>query len=67
MTRKDYKLIADIIRQQTVNTDSKFGGVIYPADLAAAIASALKHDNPRFRRDLFLKACGIEENPFLLG
>lgn len=65
MTRKDYELIAaaikathDRIDQQTdfSHNGEQQRGV---RRTAAHLADALAHDNPRFDRTRFLKACGI--------
>ena len=48
MSRKHYRMIADAFRS---NTD--------PKAIAEALAISLKEDNPRFRRETFLDACGF--------
>jgi hypothetical protein len=53
MTRKDYELIADTI-----------GGMIYlsetdRATIAHDFADQLEGTNPRFNREMFLTACGV--------
>ena len=48
MTRKDFELIAAVIRQGTAWERS---------GLAIRFADALEESNPRFDRDAFLKAC----------
>lgn len=68
MTRKDYQLIAEAIRE--ARSISPGAVVVAPStryhddgvDTAARyLASALERDNPRFDRARFLKACGVEE------
>lgn len=54
MTRKDYKLIANVI---AVNW---FGSAELKADLAHNLADKLGQDNPRFNSDIFLKECGVK-------
>lgn len=54
MTRKDYKLIAEVI---AVNW---FGSAELKADLANNLADKLEQDNPRFNRSIFLTACGVK-------
>ena len=53
MTRKDYQLVANVLRAQ------RAGYRTPEADLAtviSALADALEADNPRFDRNKFLKA-----------
>jgi hypothetical protein len=51
MTRKDYQMIADVIKA------SRFGHSLEA--LALNLSVELKKDNPRFKPALFLKACGL--------
>jgi hypothetical protein len=60
MGRRDYVLIAACLRNaprpngkaETIDADR--------ASVAAAIALELKLENPRFARERFLTACGVE-------
>jgi hypothetical protein len=63
MTKKDYELQAKAI-------SLAFGAVgqsgLYDAKtalglVATILADSLEKENPRFNRDLFLKACGVEK------
>lgn len=57
MSRKDYEMIAAVIRWRVNNpglVDKLTLGLI-----AADLGMALKADNPRFDRDKFLEACGF--------
>ncbi len=54
MTRKDYELIARLIRGDGLNALSR-------EDLAEAFADELAHTNPRFDRERFIAACMSEE------
>lgn len=61
MTRKDYQLIADVFHTRIkaleyLGLDSPLGQMY---TLALAMAAALEKENPRFDRDIFLKACGV--------
>jgi len=56
MTRKDYELIAKAIRCASAAP----GYAARNSFAAFAIADALASDNPRFDRERFLKACGIQ-------
>jgi hypothetical protein len=54
MTKKDYELIAQAVREITAND--------YPQDRqdkANLFATALANTNPRFNRSTFLEACGV--------
>lgn len=54
MTRKDYKLIAEVIAV------SWFGSADLKLDLVNNLADKLEQDNPRFNRARFLTACGVK-------
>ncbi len=58
MTRKDYQLIADVIKQTYKNEDRQVAEVAIQ-NVAVSLAVELKKDNPNFKPALFLKACGI--------
>jgi len=67
MTRKDYILIADVLKQslidiQSINLSSTHEGLIKEAFKAIVIkfSIALNNDNPRFDLVKFEKACGID-------
>lgn len=53
MSRKDYRAIADAIR-------SVGGDYFLRLQIADRIADVMSADNPRFRRDTFLEACGLD-------
>ena len=54
-TRKHYKVFAEIIES------NRGDGVEYTLDqIASELADYFEQDNPRFDRDKFIKACGIE-------
>lgn len=62
MTKKDYELIAGII-SNSIYTATKFKeeqGRGWVEHIALEFAESLATTNPRFNRDLFLKACGVE-------
>lgn len=56
MTRKHYKLIAGALLP--------YAGTAAHAPIALALARVLAGDNPRFNRERFLRACGLN-NPTL--
>lgn len=61
MTRKDYVLLAQALKQ--CKTDFSNRNLDHDAQHKADcnyIAAALAAENPRFDRARFLKACGIE-------
>ncbi len=59
MTRKDYVLIARVIKESM--RDTKDGKKIIIDSLVDNMAHELYHDNARFDYNRFAKACGIEE------
>ena len=54
MTRKDYQLIADVIKAQR-----SVPSAIHLRAFALDLSIELKKDNPNFKPALFLKACGL--------
>jgi hypothetical protein len=55
MTRKDYVMIADILKgQQKAHNDLET-----IEEIAYNFADVLEEDNPRFDRHRFLVACGV--------
>jgi len=66
MTRKDYVMIAGIIKDcnliPTLNKNKENG--LIQADILFTVASQLAYkleqDNPRFDRARFLEACGVK-------
>jgi len=54
MTRKDFQLIADVIKG---HTDGKDDHVM--RGFALSMVVELQKDNPRFDRVRFLEACGV--------
>jgi len=58
MTRKDYILIAAAIQSAMIQGYS--GAEWARQCVAHNIALALANDNPRFDRERFLKACGVQ-------
>ena len=65
MTRKDFQLIADVVKQlrtfeaHDVEMSEDVARAVRLSSVADALASALATTNPRFDRDRFLTACGI--------
>ena len=54
MTRKDYQLLADVIKAQR-----SVPSATHLRALALDLSIELKKDNPNFKPALFLKACGL--------
>jgi len=66
MTRKDYILIASVIKSHLnssythINKTTAETEAYAVKSLAATMADELAKDNAMFDKDKFLKACGIE-------
>ena len=64
MTKKDYELIAEAIAY-AAELSKVLGGIDAETRdrvtslIANKLASGLEMDNPRFNREMFLKACGV--------
>ena len=63
MTKKDYELIAQGLRLagDVTETSGHYGVESALALAATILADSLERQNPRFNRELFLKACGVSE------
>ena len=57
MTRKDFELIAGVIKAQREKMHNETETV---DEVALAMAEALEDTNPRFNRETFLTACGVK-------
>jgi hypothetical protein len=60
MTRKDYILIADSIKNSRENWEGYQEGQEAIDGLARCLATKLGQENPRFNRETFLTACGVK-------
>lgn len=60
MTRKDFELIAKAIRTEMDVWEDGSKGKIALIYLAQNMANQLQGTNPRFDRERFLTACGLE-------
>lgn len=61
MTRKDYILIAEALKEARAEALALRAGAGVGVTIAAVrLADALARDNPRFDRERFLKACGVQ-------
>ena len=66
MTRKDYVMLAEAIKGAggfNLAAPVEVRSLIREGhrQVAILIADALEEDNPRFDRDRFIKACGVED------
>lgn len=65
MTRKDYVLIAQCIEGAQKHNPwptaaERQGAQLMQRQIAENLSYAMVHDNPRFDRERFLKACGVQ-------
>lgn len=60
MTKKDYELIAGVLdRSAQSHALNPFTGKSLFVELVEDFAEVLENENPRFNREIFLKACGV--------
>jgi hypothetical protein len=57
MTRTDYRMIAEAIKKHRDESASAKGEF---AELVETLSIAMKAQNPRFKSEVFEKACGLE-------
>jgi len=55
MSRKDFTALAALVAEYAEN-----GGGVGVERLAADLATFCREQNPRFDRDRFMRACGVE-------
>lgn len=62
MTKKDYEKIANVFYKTLGTIDRSWfeEATDHVERVACNMADMLAQDNPRFDRDRFLKACGVE-------
>ena len=60
MTRKDYIMIAKILKNEQKQFKENEDGYVLLIILANQFANELQADNPRFDRKMFLTACGLK-------
>ena len=60
MTRKDFELIADTIRNLRDASYESGVNELQREMIAKQFAAALRSTNPNFNRDRFVRACGVE-------
>jgi len=63
MTKKDYKIIAGVIARYKERlsgySDTQDIELTVVRELTEELARAMHHDNPRFDKDKFYKACTL--------
>lgn len=59
MTRKDYELIAGVLRVARDTWAGNNSGTWAVEGIAQRLSDALAADNPRFDRERSLRACGV--------
>ena len=64
MTRKDYIVIADAMKETTTYSNWKREVSVRLAHALTCntLAEHLRKDNPRFNRMIFLTACGVRQD-----
>lgn len=69
MSRKDYKVIGNIIAGEVASHPAKSEGRRVAVNIALSLSDVFKQDNPRFDRTLFYLACGMnpEDAPHSWG
>ena len=60
MTRKDYVMIAEILKFNRRDFNEGEDGLSLLNILSHQFANSLQDDNPRFDRARFLDACGVK-------
>lgn len=58
--RRHYETVADIIRQALESNDTPLLDRAYQTAVAEMFANVFEHDNPRFDRQRFLSAAGVQ-------
>jgi len=58
MTKKHYIIIAELIKENIFTMNN--GGVVLHIGLVNCLLEEMKKDNPNFKEDIFLNACGLE-------
>lgn len=61
MSRKDYILIAAALKQALDEGLIEYNASRETMSVAHIMADKLRHTNPRFDRERFLKACGVAQ------
>lgn len=59
MTKKDYELIAGVMSRLSADFTNGGEDTVSLRLVAEELADSLADTNPRFNREMFLKACGV--------
>ena len=62
MTKKDYELVAEAVRQtglQFVDDEDEVSYTEVLEEIATRLANSFRSENERFDREKFMTACGI--------
>lgn len=59
MTKKDFEAFAAIVRSEMESNSSGTSGEATAVSFAEKLADYCAEMNPRFKRNLFYKACGL--------
>ena len=62
LTRKYYKIIADVIKDNTSKNNNKMLPQINKAGLVADLCKEFKRDNSNFNYNRFINACDVLED-----
>ena len=59
MTKKHYIKLAQMIRENTFIMNN--GGLVIDSNILYSLLEEMQKDNPNFKKDVFLNACGLEK------
>lgn len=59
MTKKDYELIASTLAELMADFNNSGDDSVSLSLVCGELSDALAKENPRFNREIFLKACGV--------
>ena len=58
MTKKHYIIIAELIKENIFYMNN--GGLVINSNILYSLLKEMKKDNPNFKEDVFLDACGLK-------
>ena len=58
MTKKHYIIIAELIKENIFYMNN--GGLVINSNILYSLLKEMKKDNPNFKEDVFLNACGLK-------
>jgi hypothetical protein len=59
MTKKHYIIIAELIKENIFYMNN--GGLVINSNILYSLLKEMKKDNPNFKEDIFITACGLEK------